>query len=129
MVGNVRFAKRKLLNRKPGVTETSIAQKSFVRFVILNCGHPFNLNFSIELWTLVICIFFVFYIRVNVRGFLHFLHVKLFSFKERSLYDVTRPQLLHLANFSSFPSLCLIEWFNERNGLSGLFEGNFILHP
>ena len=58
-----------------------------------------------------------------MRGFLQFLHVSLFPFNDRNLYEVTRPQLLHFENLSSFPSLFLIEWFKERNGLSLSFDG------
>ena len=46
---------------------------------------------------------------VNEMGLLHPLHFSIFPFKERSLYGVTRPQFVHLANLSSFPSLSLIE--------------------
>ncbi len=120
MVENVKFVKKKLLSRKLGVTETSIVQKLYVKFAIRNYGHPFKLTSVLSDFSDLNLL----YRRVNVRGFLHFLHIKLFPFKEQSLYEVTRPQLLHLANFSSFPSLCLIVWFNERKGLPGLFEGN-----
>ena len=38
-------------------------------------------------------------------GFLHPLHFSLFPFKEQSLYGVTRPQFVHLANLSSIQVL------------------------
>jgi hypothetical protein len=53
--------------------------------------------------------FIQFDLRVNEMGFLQPLHSSLFPFKEWSLYGVTRPQFVHLANLSSFPSLSLIE--------------------
>jgi len=59
-------------------------------------------------------------------GLLHPLHFSIFPFKERSLYGVTRPQFVHLANLSSFPSLSFIEWFKVMNGLSALTDGNCI---
>jgi hypothetical protein len=42
-------------------------------------------------------------------GFLHLLHFRLFPFREQSLYGVTRPQFVHLANLSCFASLSLME--------------------
>jgi hypothetical protein len=47
--------------------------------------------------------------RVKEIGLLHSLHFSIFPFKEQSLYGVTRPQFGHLANFSIFPSLSLME--------------------
>ena len=49
------------------------------------------------------------YIRVNEMGLLHSLHFRIFPFNERSLYGVTRPQFVHLANFGIFASLSLID--------------------
>ena len=56
-------------------------------------------------------------------GFLHPLHFSLFPFKEQSLYGVTRPQFVHLANLSSFASLSLMEWLIEMKDLSGVMDG------
>ena len=59
-------------------------------------------------------------------GFLQFLHISLLPFKEQSLYGVTRPQFVHLANLSSFPSLSLIERFKVMKDLSVVTDGNYI---